>query len=177
MRALAIDFAEVARRRASPRLVALLCASALMLAAFALHSDLQLEATRLDGRLSGLHSPHAGNAGLPARVDEDLRRKVRQANEVIDRLALPWDRLFRAVEGAATSRVVLLGIAPDARAGSVQITGEATGPEAMFDYVQRLDEQPELVGIFLLQHQLEERRPGRPLRFVAIGSWIEPQAK
>lgn len=177
MRALTIDFAPTARRRSSPRLMALLAASVLTLAVFALYSDLQSEAARLEGRLSSLRSTDAANAPVPVRLDKDLQFKVRQANEVIDRLALPWDRLFRAVEGAATLRVVLLGITPDARAGSVQITGEAADPEAMFDYVQRLEEQTELAGVFLLQHQREERRPGRPLRFVAIGSWTQSQAK
>jgi hypothetical protein len=177
MRTLAIDFAPVHRRRSSSRLVMLIAAGALALAAVALHSELQSEAARLDARLSRLESSGVANAGLPVRIDEDLERKVRQANELIDRLALPWDRLFGAVEGAATSRVVLLGIAPDARAGTVQITGEAAAPEAMFDYVKQLEQQPELARVFLLQHKVEERRPGQPLRFVAIGSWIEPQAK
>ena len=177
MRAIEIDFARTAPHRSSGRLLAMLAAGALAFGALALHSELETEASRLDARLGKLEPGAVKDARLPVHVDEAVQNRVRQANNVIDRLALPWDRLFRAVEGAATPRIVLLGIAPDARTGTVQITGEAPDPPAMFDYVQRLQQQAELGDVFLLQHQREERRPGQPLRFVAVGSWIEPQRK
>ena len=177
MRAIEIDFARSAPRRSSTGLLALLVAGALALGALALHSELEMEASRLDARLGQLEPGAARNAQLPVRVDEAVQSRIRQANDVIDRLALPWDRLFRAVEGAATPRIVLLGISPDARTGSVQITGEAPDSPALFDYVQRLQRQAEFANVFLLQHQREERRPGQPLRFVAVGTWTEPQRR
>jgi hypothetical protein len=157
-------------------LLALIAAAGLALAVLAFHSELQAENSRLDARVARLE-PHAANTIVPTRVDQAVERKVRHANEVIDRLALPWDRLFRAVEGAATPRIVLLGIVPETSGGTVQITGEAVDPEAMFDYVRRLEQQPDLANVFLLQHQREERRPRQPIRFVAMGSWIEPQVR
>jgi uncharacterized protein YgbK (DUF1537 family) len=177
MRALQLNFAQVSRPRSRAGLVFLLLGAALALAVSARHSQLQSEADELETRVSRLERRVKGIAQVPGRIDEATERQVRQANEVIDQLALPWDRLFRAVEGAATARVVLLGISPDGKAGTVQITGEAADPEAMFEYVQRLERQPELERVFLLQHQREPRHAGRPLRFVAAGSWIEPRAK
>ena len=69
------------------------------------------------------------------------------------------------------SNVRLLGIAPDAKAGTVQISAEALDAQAMFEYLGRLAEQGELSRVYLLQHQLERAAPW-PLRFTVVVSWI-----
>ena len=95
------------------------------------------------------------------------------ANAVIDQLALPWASLFRAIEGAAFDKVVLIAITPDARSGTVEIVGETTDREAMIDYVKRLDAQPQLRDVYLLSHQFDRRGGIRPYRFTVSGSWLD----
>ena len=99
--------------------------------------------------------------------------QIRRANSVIEQIALPWDRLFRAVESAAVERVMVLGIAPDAKSGTVQINAETADAEAMFEYVRRLEQQPELANVYLLQHQFERQNVARPLQFLVTASWLE----
>ena len=109
---------------------------------------------------------------MAPRVDALLEQEIRRVNEVIDQLGLPWDRVFRALEGAAAERVVLLGIAPDAKAGMVQISAQAADAEAMFDYLGRLEQQRELSQVYLLEHQRERQKTLRPIRFLVSASWM-----
>jgi hypothetical protein len=111
------------------------------------------------------------------RIDESTAREIQRANEVIDQLALPWDRLFRAVEGVAVGQVTLLGIAPDAKSGTVQIRAETVDSEAMFAYVKRLGQQSELSDVYLLEHQRDKAGGDRPLRFVVTASWLAAQSR
>ncbi|HZL99505.1 MAG TPA: hypothetical protein VFD43_04555, partial [Planctomycetota bacterium] len=44
---------------------------------------------------------------------------------VTEQLSLPWGRLFRAVESAATKQVALIALQPESGRGVVRITAEA----------------------------------------------------
>lgn len=120
-------------------------------------------------------APSLSESAVRASAPPDL--ELRSANEMIDQLALPWGRLFRAVEGAAMPQVMLLAIAPDTGAGTVQISAAATDAAAMFDYAGRLAQQQGLAGIYLRQHQVDPRGGERPLRFVIMASWMPSRAK
>ena len=74
--------------------------------------------------------------------------------------------------GVAAAGVVLLGIAPDAKAGMVQISAQAADAQAMFDYLGRLAQQRELSQVYLLQHQHERQKTLRPIRFLVSASWM-----
>jgi len=106
-------------------------------------------------------------------LPEATVREIRHANDVIEQIALPWDRLFRAVESAAGEKVGLLGITPDQKSGTVEVAGEAADLNAMFDYVKRLQRQPSLTRVFLLNHKLNDQDPQHPIRFTVIASWME----
>lgn len=172
MRAVRLDFLQSASR-AGGGVVLLAAGLALALAVLSFHAELGDEARLLESRAAKLERRAPGLAPVGMRVDESVRQEIGGVNEIIDQLALPWERLFRSVERAATGQVVLLGIAPDAKAGTVQISAEAVDPEAMFDYLGRLDQQSELSQVYLLQHQRERGAVSRPLRFTVVASWMQ----
>ena len=76
--------------------------------------------------------------------------------ETVDRLATPWDRLFAALESAASDQVALLGIQPDPKAGTVVISGDSK------DYLAALgdrQQQRDAAARSLCRAQ-KRRRPG-----------------
>lgn len=123
---------------------------------------------------AALEAVEAQAAGARAAAHtEPLDEEVGLANAAIDQIALPWDRLFAAVEGAALPGVNLLGISPDARAGSVRLSAETTQPETMFEYARRLAGQPGLSNVYLVEHRTDDAKPEHPLQFVVTASWLE----
>src|SRR5262245_66558104 len=45
------------------------------------------------------------------------------ARDSVERLGLPWAKLFAALEGAGSDQVALLSIEPDTKNGTVKISG------------------------------------------------------
>lgn len=172
MRALQLDFLQGSRRGGNG-IVLLALGVAAAFAVVSFHDELKDEADLLESQAAKLERRARGAAPVNVQVDESVQQEIRRANEVIDQLALPWDRLFLAVESAASERVALRGIAPDVRAGTVQISAETADAEAMFDYVRRLEQQSGLSQVYLLQHQRERRNIARPIRFLVSASWMQ----
>ena len=172
LRAVQLDFLQAARRPSGGGIVLLAAAVVAAFVVLSFHADLKNEAQHLESQASKLERRARGLAPTVPRVDESLKQEIRRVNEMIDRLALPWDRLFRSVEAAATDRVALLGIVPDAKSGIVQISAEASDAETMFDYVRRLEQQRELSQVYLLQHDRERQNAVRPIRFLVSASWM-----
>jgi Tfp pilus assembly protein PilN len=172
MRAVQLDFLH--NTRLSARHGGLLLTAGVVAAFIVLsfHGDLKSEARQLESQVAKLERRARGLAPIAPRMDASLQQEIRRINEVIDQLAMPWDRLFRSVEGAATERVTLLGIEPDAKSGMVQVSAEASDAEAMFDYVRRLEQQQALSRVYLLQHQREPQNNVRPIRFLVSASWM-----
>ena len=132
------------------------------------------EVTQLEARISRIES-RSEQSRVPAMPDSTIR-EIRRANEVIEQIALPWDRLFRAVESAAGEKVALLGITPDQKSGTVEVAGEAADLGAMFDYVKRLQRQPSLARVYLLNQKLNDQDAQRPVRFTVTASWLEKKS-
>jgi hypothetical protein len=168
MRAIDIDFARSAQRM---RISGWPLVAAAIVAAAAV-GNWWTEAADEYAALEAVESRAAG-ARTASRAEPRLDEEIGQANEAIEQIALPWDRLFAAVEGAALPGVNLTGISPDARAGSVRLNAETTQPEAMFEYARRLAAQPGLSNVYLVEHRIEPDRPGHPLQFAVTGSWLE----
>ena len=129
------------------------------------------EVTQLQMRLERLESRDRPTA--KAALPESTIKEIRRANDVIEQISLPWDRLFRAVESAAGEKVGLLGITPDQKSGTVEVDGEAADLNAMFDYVKRLQHQPSLTRVYLLNQKLNDQDPQHPIRFTVTASWLE----
>ena len=176
MRRLDLDYA--ARSRAFSWLGALLLAIAVGVTwkMVDLYAASQAEAQRLEAQIERLERRMGGAGERAPRLDERAVREIRNANQIIGKITLRWERLFEAVQAAGTPRVGLLGMAPDQKTGNVEISGEAADREAMFDYLERLERQPALKNVYLLNHQTNVQDPDRPLRFVVTASWIEEQS-
>jgi hypothetical protein len=173
MRALDLDFVQPAGRARRGRLPLLAAAAVAVVAVGLWHAQLQSETQALQSRLAGLERRAGRQVPAATQMDKSLEQEILRVNDVIEQIALPWDRLFRAVEGAAVARVMLLGIAPDAKSGTVQISAETANAETMFEYVRRLEQQPELANVYLLQHRFERQNVARPLQFLVTASWMD----
>ena len=129
------------------------------------------ETAQLTARMARIES--RGEQTTKPALPESTIREIHRANDVIEQISLPWDRLFRAVESAAGEKVGLLGITPDQKSGTVEVGGEAADLNAMFDYVKRLQRQPSLTRVYLLNHKLNDQDPQHPIRFTVTASWLE----
>jgi type IV pilus assembly PilN-like protein len=106
-------------------------------------------------------------AAYPAPIKDNLV----YANGVVQSLALPWDMLFRTVEGTGNIPVALLAVQPDPQKRVVRISGEAKDYAAVLTYIARLDESGTLRNVHLLSHQRKQDDPQHPLLFTVAASW------
>lgn len=122
---------------------------------------------------------HSGNPReKPARPVErerlqesEINEQVARANGIIRQLALPWDRLFEALEKASSRDVAVLSIEPDPSRGLLRAGAEAKNAKAMFAYLQGLGKSGFLQDPVLLSHQLRQEDPLRPIQFTFSASW------
>jgi hypothetical protein len=98
-------------------------------------------------------------------------RDIKQANEVLRQLTLPWEKLFHAVESSTDREVTLLGMEPDIEKHVVNISCEAKDIVAMLNFIKRLEMQQEFSSVYLESHQIQEHDPDKPVRFSLIAFW------
>ncbi|OIR16343.1 hypothetical protein GALL_30650 [mine drainage metagenome] len=109
--------------------------------------------------------------GNSPREIKDMALEIKHANDVLNQITLPWDKLFQAVEWSSGKDVALLTIEPDAEKHVVKISGEAKNIEAALNYVRHLSDQEIFNGVYLQSHQVQEQNPERPVRFALIATW------
>ena len=97
--------------------------------------------------------------------------EVKQANEVVRQLSLPWNALFKAVETSSGQNIALLSMEPDRYKGTVNISGEAKDLNALLEYVRQLSKQEVFSNVFLQSHQIVQEDPEKPLRFSLQVYW------
>jgi hypothetical protein len=169
MARLELDFRR--SRRAAPWTGWILLALAVLLIGDLAHSY-QAASAALAGteaRLAKVARP-AQNAGM--RLPKATPDELAAARETYQRLATPWEQLFGALESAATERVTLVAVEPDARSGTVKISGEGRDYPAVLDYVVHLRASPTLAGAHLVKH--EARQDGaQPIAFSVAAAWGE----
>jgi hypothetical protein len=166
MRALRIDFC---RRPSAPRWVAPL----LLAVAVAFAGDVGFS------YFSGHHQMKKNEAAL-ARLEPRGYKPVRTntspeeialARETAQRLSMPWDKLFGALESAADEHVALLAIEPDARAGTVVISGDSKDYLAALTYVLNLSRAEALSHVQLARHEIKSNDPQKPVAFSVSAAW------
>jgi Tfp pilus assembly protein PilN len=115
----------------------------------------------------------------PGRMTEsprdarEMQQEVRIANQVVQQMTLPWDRLFRELEASASKEVALLAVQPDVAGRQVRISGEAKSFKAMLDYSRRLGQTEMLGEVVLLGHEVRSQDPQRPVAFSLSAGWSE----
>ena len=112
-------------------------------------------------------------AGIPtdAQARMKLIAQVTDANDVIGRLSLPWNTLFRSLEGAALDTVALLGVQPQPQQRLVTLVGEARSYADVLDYMERLDASDAFVHSRLVSHRVKREDPVHPVDFIIAAQW------
>ena len=119
-------------------------------------------------RLSGARGVSRPLTGEAARAQ---MLEVKQANQVVRQLGLPWNALFKAVEASGGQSIALLSLEPDLQKGTVKISGEAKDFDALLKYVRELSTREVFGSVMLQQHQIQQDIAEKPVRFSLIAHW------
>ncbi len=173
MRALAIDYAAVARRILWAR-----NALALIAVAFAVDTGyryiaLKSEVEQKAAALARAPSTQPTRRPVTPNVSH-AAEEYNFARQTVNRLATPWDQLFDALEAAHSKDVVLLSVEPDAENRTVTITGEAKDYLVALGYLANLAQQRSLTRVHLVHHEVRRQLSLRPLLFSISAGWEEP---
>lgn len=107
---------------------------------------------------------------LPAAVKSE-QEALNNARQVVDHLAVPWGRLFGALEQIEEKDVALLTIAPNVQKRQIRIYAEAKNLAAMVSYHRRLEENPDFEMVSLTEHEVQVQDPQKPVRFNITATW------
>jgi Tfp pilus assembly protein PilN len=123
--------------------------------------------------IAGIRSEKASFQNqLPADTNsEQITLETNQAKMIILELNLPWKELFSTVESYPKDDVAVLTIEPDSQKGFVRINAEAKSLDSMLAYVTYLQKTQLFREVELINHQLQEQDPQRPVRFMLQASW------
>jgi hypothetical protein len=162
-----IDLDFVRRRRASRWAGRVLLAAALGMA-----GDLAITyvGLRRDVKANEAIVARAHPRTAPRPVSKD---EIALAKDTVERLALPWNRLFAALEAAASDQVALLAIEPDTKSGTVKISGDSKDYLAALTYVLNLSRADSLSHVQLVRHEVKQNDPQRPVAFSISAAWNE----
>jgi len=168
MQRIELDF--VRRRPASRWAGRVLLAAALGVAGEMGFTYVQLERT-VNTNEAIVARAASSNARKP--VQRVSPEEVAAARETVDRLALPWSKLFAALEGAANEHVALLAIEPDTKSGTVTISGDSKDYLSALTYVLNLSRNDALSHVQLVRHEVKQNDPQRPVSFSISAAWNE----
>jgi hypothetical protein len=165
MQRIELDFiGRSARARWAPRV---LLACALGLAGDMTLSYVQLlREARSNEAIVARAKPHKPVANASAE-------ELALARDTVERLGLPWAKLFAAVEAAGSDQVALLAIEPDTKSGTVKITGDSKDYLAALGYVLTLSQNEALSHVQLVRHEVRQNDPQHPVAFSISAAWNE----
>jgi hypothetical protein len=86
-------------------------------------------------------------------------------------LGVRWGPLLAHLARCGRRDVVLTQLEPDARAGALQIAGNAGSPEAALAYARRLGDGKVLADVQLLSHETLDRAAQLPVQFRLSARW------
>jgi HAMP domain-containing protein len=164
MHRLELDFRR--SRAPSPWVGRVLFAAALAFAAdvgFSYHQSRE----SLELLKTQLAQSRPARAAAPA-VSPD---EVAAVRETVERIGMPWDRLFGALESAASEEIALSGIEPDPKAGTVVISGSGKDYLAALSYVLNLSREDALSRVQLVRHEAASSDPQGPVSFAISAAW------
>src|SRR5919204_793301 len=101
------------------------------------------------------------------------QEEVALARDTVERLGLPWSKLFAALEAAGNDKVALLAIEPDTKSGTVKISGDSKDYLAALTYVLNLSQAEALSHVQLVRHEVKQNDPQRPVSFSISAAWNE----
>ncbi|MEY8877062.1 MAG: hypothetical protein AB9M60_11175 [Leptothrix sp. (in: b-proteobacteria)] len=99
------------------------------------------------------------------------RRRQLVGRRLMAQLDAPWNNLFNLLEQHADPQVGLLRMDPDAGSGQFRLTALTKDLGTMAAWLRRLELDPRLADVQIVQHQIEDLTPGRPVRFSLVARW------
>jgi|SRR6476620_3826496 Tfp pilus assembly protein PilN len=173
MEPLSLDYQRKARRPASrPGLLVLLLGLIAVFVVADFFVQVNRQKSDLENQLASKERKRAPvTRGTAERDNKRTAEDLKLADSIAERLTIPWSNLFDALETSSTSAVALLALEPDVSKRLLRITAEAKDKNDMLDYVRRLSDDPRLVNVHLMDHQLQAQTPGEPVRFSIQASW------
>jgi hypothetical protein len=168
MRRLDLDFR--ATRAAAPWAGRLLLALAVGLSAQAGYTYTQVRRAVDEGEAALARAEP--RAPAPREVPPGELEAVR---DTVERIGMPWQSLFGAVEAAASEDISLTGIEPDAKSGTVVISGEGKSYLAALGYVLNLSRGESLSRVQLVRHEAKGTDPQGPVSFAVSAAWSGAQ--
>lgn len=174
---LALDFLGPQRPLRQPRRAlgwGLLAAGLLGLAVSMDRYSDELAATdALASRIERLRARQAPS-GAPKPPTPAVQAEFRQAGIAASQLAVPWERLWRAIEESRGEDIALLSVALDPARGDIGLTGEARTFPALSAFAKTLAEHGEFESVTLTQHKLSDGAPPVIVRFELRLVWRVP---
>lgn len=163
MKRLELDFV---RRSRSPW-----AGRALLAAAVAFAGDVAWSYYHVRSSLQAGEALAAARPAPPAVVPNATPEELAQVRDTVARLSLPWEKLFGAIESAANDKVAVLSVQPDAKAGTVVISGDSKDYLAALSYVASLGQSEALWQVQLVRHEVKPDDPRRAVAFTVNAHW------
>lgn len=115
-------------------------------------------------------------AAVPAKPVDPKEAKAQEermlaAKAVIDQLAVPWGKLFATLESIEDKEVAILQLSPDLEKRQIRLLVEAKNLAAMLRYHKLLGNSGALTDVALVDHEIQEQDPDRPVRFNITAHW------
>lgn len=107
----------------------------------------------------------------PEELSEAASAELAEMALAVNRLLIPWDAVFSAVEHSMSHDVAVLALDPSAAKRQITITAEARDMATMLEYVATLSSQPVLENVVLQKHEINQTDPDHPIRFVVVALW------
>lgn len=175
MRRIDLDF----ERKLRPSAVAYLLLLAGAALALSVAGQYQGVSRQLDAEREALRqfqSVPRQQAGADPRIARERDERLAAAGAVLSHLAIPWDALFRGLEGIDEKDVALLSLSPDAGKQQIKLILEAKNLAAMLAYHSKLEQAPVFAEVSLAQHEVVQQDPNQPVRFTITASWLAKDA-
>lgn len=178
MNALQLDYQASSQRHSPLSLLLLAMGCAATIAAVTQYSDIQEKIAGLSSDLEQARMAHESQeqrAANASRKGNPSNAMDKAQHEVIEKLNLPWVPLFKSIENAQQPKVFLLAIEPNSKIQAARLTAEADTLPRALSYLDRLQRQPALKEVTLIEHEIEIDAPGQPVKFTLNLTWNAAQ--
>ncbi|WP_195742112.1 hypothetical protein [Methylobacillus flagellatus] len=168
---ISINHAPLLQDRPVKGIVTLLLAAACGIALLGWMQQLNSERQRLNADLQQMQAPVSAPR-LNPKEDQAKQQEIAAVQAAMHELALPWQKLFLALESIKVADIKLASIEPNARLHKLRITANTNEVVNMFKYVRGLSEQSVFNDVLLMSHEFHHDQP-MPVRFVVEAVWIQ----
>ena len=128
----------------------------------------------LEKKLAEINQQQQQKLPIKQAVVSIQPEQLKQLQETVNALAIPWNGLFEAIEQSDQKDIALLSLEPNSQKQQIVITGEAKNLQIALAYIAQLEEQPALSQVFLQKHSIDEANASKPVSFSVFAKWNTP---